>query len=110
MPGQSSRLYAGTRGSGVYATTDAGETWFPFNTGLGNLEITSLALDASGNSLHAGTAAGVFDYQFAAETLVLNVARPFRAQLFARDQRAGTTGTGVATSLGDLTGISVSPC
>jgi hypothetical protein len=104
MPSQPGRLFAGTRTDGVYATADAGDTWFPFNSGLGNLEITSLALDASGAWLHAGTAAGVYDYQFGSETLVLNVAHQFRAQAFARDQRTGGTGTGFAKALGDLAG------
>lgn len=104
MAAQTSRLFAGTRGSGVYATTDGGETWSPLNAGLANLEIRGLALDASGASLHAGTLAGVFDYQFASETLVLNVAHPFRVQVFARDQRTGTTGAGISKYLGDLAG------
>ena len=104
VPTQPSRLFAGTRGSGVYATADGGQTWTALNTGLGDLEITALALDASGTSLHAGTAAGVFDYQFASETLVLNVSHPFRIELVARDPRTGATGAGLSKYLSDLAG------
>jgi photosystem II stability/assembly factor-like uncharacterized protein len=108
-PEQPSRLFAGTRGSGVYSTVDGGGTWTPLNMGLPDLEITSLALDASGDSLHAGTASGVFDYQFDPATLVLSIDHPFRIRLSARDQRTGVAGTGVPVALGDRAGYFTIP-
>src|SRR5438445_605362 len=56
-------IYAGTYGDGVFRSADGGATWNPLNDGLTNLNISVLAIDASGNFLHAGTPAGVFDYQ-----------------------------------------------
>jgi photosystem II stability/assembly factor-like uncharacterized protein len=56
-------LYAGTYDSGVFKSTDRGATWNPLNSGLTIFNINVLALDATGNFLHAGTPAGVFDYQ-----------------------------------------------
>ena len=50
-------LYAATSGSGIFRSTDAGRTWRPFNAGLDVLDIASLAIDARGGRLYAGTAA-----------------------------------------------------
>jgi hypothetical protein len=52
-PEDSRVVYAGTS-SGVFVTTDAGATWQPFNTGLTNLNVLSLALMPG--ALFAGTA------------------------------------------------------
>lgn len=57
-------IYAGTVGWGVFKSTDAGASWSPFNDGLTNLFVLTLAIDQSGTQLHAGTGAGVFDYQY----------------------------------------------
>lgn len=105
-PAVPSRLFAGTRGSGVYATADGGESWSAFNTGLANLNVTTLTIEPSGEFLHAGTLAGVFDYQFVSDpqTLVLNSVHPFRVRLAARDQRTGGTGVGLAIQQSDLFG------
>ncbi len=58
-------IYAGTWGSGVFRSTDAGASWNPLNDGLNDLNINALVIAPSGNSLHAGTGAGVFDIQVA---------------------------------------------
>ncbi len=59
-------ICAGTYGSGVFSSIDGGSSWNPFNDGLTDLEIYALAIDPSGNLLHAGTPAGVFDIQVSA--------------------------------------------
>jgi hypothetical protein len=41
------------------ATVPAGSTWRPFNAGLHVLGITSLAIDKTGQTLYAATAARV---------------------------------------------------
>jgi photosystem II stability/assembly factor-like uncharacterized protein len=46
-------IFAGTAGSGVLVSEDEGENWMPFNSGLGNLEITKLVV--CGNMIYAGT-------------------------------------------------------
>lgn len=38
-PSTPTTLYAGTWGSGVLKSTDAGETWYTFNTGLPDIEV-----------------------------------------------------------------------
>jgi hypothetical protein len=55
-------IYAGTAGQGVFkGKTAAWGGWLPFNAGLGNLEVTSLAIDGSNSrKLYAGTANGVY--------------------------------------------------
>jgi hypothetical protein len=55
-------IYAGTAGQGVFkGKTAAWGRWLPFNAGLGNLEVTSLAIDGSNSrKLYAGTANGVY--------------------------------------------------
>jgi hypothetical protein len=50
----------------LFKSVDGGASWNPLNDGLTNLSIITLAIDASGNFLHAGTPAGVFDVQLAA--------------------------------------------
>ena len=54
-------VYAGTGGNGVFASPDGGGTWIPFSEGLGNLDITRLAVSASmPKVIYAGTAGGVW--------------------------------------------------
>jgi photosystem II stability/assembly factor-like uncharacterized protein len=55
-------VYAGTF-EGVYRSVDGGTSWSAFNEGLTSLEVRALAIDRTGTRLHAGTVAGVFDYQ-----------------------------------------------
>jgi len=51
-------LYAGTYGYGVHKSTDGGQTWTEFSTGLGNSKVLSLALRAEDGTLMAGTEGG----------------------------------------------------
>lgn len=49
-------IYAGTFGSGVFKSTDGGQSWSSASQGLSNLEIQSLAIDPTNPStLYAGT-------------------------------------------------------
>ncbi len=53
-------LYAYADGEGVYRSVNRGASWAPVNDGLGNLRVTSIAIDSAG-FLYAGTAgSGVF--------------------------------------------------
>jgi photosystem II stability/assembly factor-like uncharacterized protein len=58
-PAHPTTLYAATNGKGVFRSTDASSTWRPFNAGLHALDITSLTIDKTGQTLYAGTEAGV---------------------------------------------------
>jgi hypothetical protein len=51
-------IYAGTVGSGVFASSDEGLTWEARNSGLGSLDVYSLLVHTR-NTLFAGTADGV---------------------------------------------------
>ncbi len=51
-------LYAATGWRGIFQSTDAGKHWHPFNAGLTNHDVRALALDATGQTLYAGTAGG----------------------------------------------------
>jgi photosystem II stability/assembly factor-like uncharacterized protein len=62
-PVRPSVIYAGTNGDGVFRSADAGASWKQLNDGLTNLNINTLAIDPSGNFLHAGSRMGVFDIQ-----------------------------------------------
>ena len=58
-PSTAGRLFVGTAGGGVFRRD--GGSWAPVNTGLTNLSVTSLAQDAFGFALYAGTQnTGVF--------------------------------------------------
>src|SRR5262249_43458309 len=57
-PARPTTLYAATSGKGVLRSTDAGANWHPFNAGLTSLDLTTLAIDASGRTLYAGTMNG----------------------------------------------------
>src|ERR1035441_3096695 len=54
----SNSLYAGGLETGVYCTTDSGDTWIQRNQGLTNLEIQSLAVE--GQLVFAGSINGLF--------------------------------------------------
>jgi photosystem II stability/assembly factor-like uncharacterized protein len=50
----------------VFRTTDRGDHWTDFTTGMafgGGLQLFSLAVNASGETVYAGNYGGVFDYQ-----------------------------------------------
>ena len=51
-------LYAATAGRGVFASTDSGKSWHALNAGLTALDVSALALDATGRTLYAGTFRG----------------------------------------------------
>ncbi len=54
-PSLSGRLYATTTDRGVLRSTDHGVSWEPWNDGLRDLCVASLAIDAAGETLAAGT-------------------------------------------------------
>jgi photosystem II stability/assembly factor-like uncharacterized protein len=64
LPGRSLTMFAGTLGSGVYRSIDAGRHWKGVSTGLapsGNPNpVLSLAYDPRQHVLYAGTADGVY--------------------------------------------------
>ncbi len=51
-------IFAGTAGGGIFRSTDNGENWQQFNSGLTNTHVTSLAIDASKGQIFAGTMGG----------------------------------------------------
>lgn len=54
-------VYAGTPGGGVYRSANRGKSWFPANTGLGNLTVRDLAyLPGAATLLAATSGGGVF--------------------------------------------------
>ena len=55
-PAHPNTLYAATRGSGVFRSTDAGKSWHSLNAGLTVHDVRALALDATSRTLYAGTA------------------------------------------------------
>jgi len=52
--------YVGSIDVGIFRTIDGGKTWRPFDAGLSSLTVYSIAFDAAGNRIYAGTADGVF--------------------------------------------------
>ena len=54
-PAHAATMYAVTGPRGVFRSTDAGATWHPFNAGLTDPNIKTLALDPTGRNLYAGT-------------------------------------------------------
>jgi photosystem II stability/assembly factor-like uncharacterized protein len=105
-PSDPSSIYVATLGAGIFASPNGGATWTSLNSGLTNLSITELAIDPTGNFLHAATGAGVFDYQLDTgdTALVLNPGHRFFMRLSARDPRTGSMSGGLAISLGNLAG------
>jgi len=58
-PGNEEKIFAGTYGYGVYASTDGGMTWGQMNDGLTCNKVLSLALRAgTENTIYAGTEGG----------------------------------------------------
>ena len=52
-------VYAGTRGGGVFKTTDGGTNWRAVNTGLTNTDVVSLAINPQNPLVvYAGTHGG----------------------------------------------------
>ena len=59
-------IYAATSGSGVYVSTDEGESWVQINTGLSNMHIYSVSV--YGNDVYVSTWTGGV-YKFVATSL-----------------------------------------
>jgi photosystem II stability/assembly factor-like uncharacterized protein len=57
-PANPKTLYTATTGSGIFRSTDAGQSWHAFNAGLAVLDVMSLGIDATGRTLYAGTVGG----------------------------------------------------
>jgi Secretion system C-terminal sorting domain len=58
--GDNGYIYAGTDGSGVYRSTDSGNTWVAANSGMTLTHVSALVIDKSGN-IYAGTKdSGIF--------------------------------------------------
>lgn len=60
-PDNSEVIYIGSLGGGVYVSYDGGESFLSLNSGLGDLNVHCLAVDAAGRLL-AGTEDGVYRY------------------------------------------------
>ena len=54
-PAHPTTLYAAAYDHGVFRSTDSGHSWHSLNTGLSVLDVRTLALDATGQTLYAGT-------------------------------------------------------
>jgi photosystem II stability/assembly factor-like uncharacterized protein len=57
-PAHPTMLYAVAYGHGVFRSTDSGHSWHSLNAGLSVLDVRTLALDATGQRLYAGTSGG----------------------------------------------------
>ena len=60
-PKDPATVYAATNWSGVFKSTDGGESWTAINSGLANSMVYSLAISPSDDAIiYAGTRNGVF--------------------------------------------------
>ena len=60
-PHGSGIIFIGTNAGGIRRSVDGGITWSAVNTGLTNLDVERLAIDASGpQTVYAGTGGGLF--------------------------------------------------
>jgi hypothetical protein len=57
-PAHTETLYAVAGSRRVFRSTDSSKSWHPFDAGLANQDVRALALDATGQTLYAGTAGG----------------------------------------------------
>jgi photosystem II stability/assembly factor-like uncharacterized protein len=69
-PADPETIYAGTArigffspDGGVFRSLDGGQTWEPFGSGLPAGGVSQLVIDPTGRTVHAGTSAGVYDYE-----------------------------------------------
>jgi photosystem II stability/assembly factor-like uncharacterized protein len=108
-PGDPNTLFAASNAGGVFRSSDSGHTWSPLMGGLGNTDVASLAFDASGRFLYAGTSDGV--YALDLETvgcgdtaaLCLNHSR-FRVRVEWRVESQGTSGVANPVPLAEDSG------
>jgi photosystem II stability/assembly factor-like uncharacterized protein len=109
-PVESTTIYAGTD-RGVFRSLDAGANWARFGEGLPDTFVSSLAIDPTGEFLHAGTGSGVFDLRVqrvspvspcspGADHLCLLGGR-FLVTLLAQDPRTGRITDGASAVQGD---------
>jgi photosystem II stability/assembly factor-like uncharacterized protein len=116
-PNVTTTLYAASNsgyGAGVYRSLDGGQSWTSFNEGLSSLDVNSLVIDKDGRFLHAGTLAGVFDFDLlpaptgpcvAGPGTVCLLAGRFRVTLFAMDDSSSRTSRGAVISQADRFGF-----
>jgi photosystem II stability/assembly factor-like uncharacterized protein len=116
-PNVTTTLYAasnGGYGAGVYRSLDGSQSWTPFNEGLSSLDVNSFVIDQNGRFLHAGTSAGVFDFDLLPAPAGPCVAGPgttcllggrFRITLFAMDDSSSRTSRGAVIAQEDRFGF-----
>lgn len=95
-------IIAGTRGNGVYSTSDLGTTWVPINTGLINRWV--YALLSFDSLLYAGTSSGIYlSVNHGRDWLPTGLPRAYVNSLFqiGTDILAGTNGIYRSTDNGD---------
>jgi photosystem II stability/assembly factor-like uncharacterized protein len=57
-PHNHTRVYAADLNTGIYLSTDGGDSWYPINEGLSIKSVTCLAISSDGEVLYAGTSGG----------------------------------------------------
>ena len=99
-------VYAGTGAGfgGIVRSTDAGQSWSPFNTGLAGRSIRTLQISPSGACLHAfaydsGGRGAVFDFATQADPCAPLALAPVVAAVLpsSRSVQVGTPATAFAT-------------
>jgi len=93
-PQQPGVLYAATAGQGIFKGKTAGwGGWIRFNAGLGNLQVNSLAIDATDSrKLYAGTENGVYEIE---QTSVLPLAPDLGLRVTVTQDKAASSTTGL---------------
>jgi hypothetical protein len=60
--GPDEKIYAGTKGGGVFWSSEYGDSWSSMNTGLTSLNVYALVAVSVNGELFAGTEGGVFNF------------------------------------------------
>ncbi len=61
-PTQTSRMWAGSVGGGIWYTSNSGTSWAPVNDFMSNLAVSTLIIDpTNANTIYAGTGEGFFN-------------------------------------------------
>ncbi len=92
-PQDTSVVYAGAFGWGVFRSTNGGATWNPRQNGLTNTYVRSLAV-ISDSLVFAGTNDGVYKTTNAGSLWALSQATPFSVRALAYDPAGGTVYAG----------------